>query len=285
MFDEPFADSSALACYRVCQVAGRHVKVALTGDGGDETFAGYGRYQEVIDFDDGPGALARLRNKAIVLSSGALFSPEAKYLKRFMTADSPLRQHKQHQYLCSSFLLRKLLGPDLIKQADGFDAHLARVVDHGWPAVETAQYVDLNMYLPDDILTKVDRTSMACSLECRVPLLDHSVTELSARIPTELKVRGNVRKYLLKKVAERYVPAELLYRQKMGFRVPIRRWFKRELLDQTRTLMLDGALVSRGLIQRDGLRWMFNAQRRPWIDLGSQLWALLMLEHWAREHG
>jgi asparagine synthase (glutamine-hydrolysing) len=284
-FDEPFADSSALACYRVCEVAAKHVKVALTGDGGDETFAGYGRYQEVIDFGTGPGTLTQLRNKAVMLSSGLLFSPEAKYLKRFQMADSPLTQHKQHQYLCSPFLINKLLGGESLAGPDGFDIHLARARSRGWPPVEVAQYVDLNMYLPDDILTKVDRTSMACSLECRVPLLDHSVTELSTRIPTEMKVRNGVRKYLLKKVAEKYVPPELLYRQKMGFRVPIRRWFKRDLLEQTRTLMLDGALVSRGLIRRDGLEWVFKAQRRPWIDLGSQLWALLMLEHWAREHG
>jgi len=148
--------------------------------------------------------------------------------------------------------------------------------------VDVAQYVDLQMYLPDDILTKVDRTSMACSLECRVPLLDHSITEFSAALAVGLKIRSGVRKYLLKRLAERYVPRELLYRPKMGFRVPIRRWFKRGLLDQTADLLMDGTLVESGIVDRAGLQWLLRAQRWPWMDFGSQLWALLWLEHWAR---
>lgn len=285
-FDEPFADSSALACYRVCQVASKHVKVALTGDGGDETFAGYGRYQEVLDAVQDGGRLRRLRNRAVVASSGALFSPEAKFLKRFRNAShTPLRQHEEHQVLCSPWLMNRLLTDAYrLSPADDdiFDGYRRIGVDRGWPAVETAQYVDLRMYLPDDILTKVDRTSMACSLECRVPLLDHTITEFAASLSTNLKIRGDTRKYLLKKVAERYVPHELLYRPKMGFRIPIRRWLKRGLLDQTAELLSGGALESNGIFDPRGVQWMLRAQRRPWIDFGSQLWAVLFLEHWAR---
>lgn len=285
-FDEPFADSSALACFRVCQVAAKHVKVALTGDGGDETFAGYGRYQEVLDSVSEGGRLRRLRNRAVVASSGAIFSPEAKFLKRFRNAShTPLLQHEEHQVLCSPWLMNRLLTNAYRARpgdADIFDMHRRVGVERGWPPVETAQYVDLRMYLPDDILTKVDRTSMACSLECRVPLLDHSITEFAASLSTGLKIRGDVRKYLLKKVAERYVPHELLYRPKMGFRIPIRRWLKRGLLDQTADLLTGGALVKHGIFDARGVQWMLRAQRRPWIDFGSQLWAILFLEQWAR---
>ena len=168
---------------------------------------------------------------------------------------------------------------------DGFDVfgdHRRHGLERGWAPIDVAQYVDLRMYLPGDILTKVDRTSMACSLECRVLLLDHPITEFSARLSPGLKIHNGVRKYLLKRLAERYVPHELLYRPKMGFRVPIRRWFKRDLLDRTGELLQDDVLLADGILDSRGLAWMLRNQRRPWIDFGSHLWALLCLEHWAR---
>lgn len=285
-FDEPFADSSALACLRVCEVASKRVKVVLTGDGGDETFAGYNRYQEIVDAGTGPTTMEMLTARAIVATSSTLFSPEAKYLRRFRAKLlSPQEQHRVHQYLCSDWLCDKILSHDYrpAKRPDLFDQLRQFAESRKWRPLQAAQSVDVATYLPEDILMKVDRTSMACSLECRVPLLDHRVTEFSARLSDDLKIRGGVRKYLLKKVAERHVPAELLYRPKMGFRIPIRRWFKRELLDQTADLLMDGSLVQRGILDRAGLKWMLNAQRRPWIDFGSQLWALLFMEQWARQ--
>ncbi len=284
-FDEPFADSSALACFRVCQVAAQHVKVAFTGDGGDETFAGYGRYEEVLSSQSRPGLWRAVRDRAIVASSSALLSPEAKYLKRFRhAARGPLERHEEHQLLFSDWLADRLLTEGYRQSGTSpiFAAHRRRAVDRHWSPVDVAQYIDLQMSLPDDMLTKVDRTSMACSLECRVPLLDHTITQFAASLSTDLKIHGGVRKYLLKKVAERYVPRELLYRQKMGFRIPIRRWFKRGLLDQTAALLDGGALVQQGILDPTGLRWMLRHQRRAWIDFGSQLWGLLFLEHWAR---
>jgi len=299
-FDEPFADSSALACFRVCEVAARHVKVALTGDGGDESFAGYRRYEEIVESTQREGPATRALHRFILATSGRLFSPEAKFLKRsHLKVRDALARHAHHQRLCSDWLLNRLL-PDAAqapvtdppwlahdttgcaRTGDIFATHRAHALEQGWNPVDVAQYVDLRMYLPGDILTKVDRTSMACSLECRPPLLDRAVTAFSARLSNELKMRGGVRKYLLKKVAERYVPPELLYRPKMGFRIPVRRWFKRDLLAQTESLLLDGSLVGNGLLDRRGLAWLMRAQRHPWFDFGSQLWALLFLEQWAR---
>jgi asparagine synthase (glutamine-hydrolysing) len=281
-FDEPFADSSALACLRVCEVAGKHVKVALTGDGGDESFGGYHRYEQIIA---GGKTRETLGARFIVATSSALVSPYAKYLKPYRERiATPLERHELHQKLMDRAMIERLLtteyhratGPDL------FDEHRRRASQRGWSDIDVAQYVDLAMYLPDDILTKVDRTSMAHSLECRVPLLDHSITEFSASLDPGLKVRDGVRKYLLKKVAGRYLPHELLYRPKMGFRVPIRRWLKRGLLDEAEEMLRGGELVARGIISGEGVAWICRLQRRPWIDFGSQLWALLCLEQWAR---
>ncbi|HUN80228.1 MAG TPA: asparagine synthase (glutamine-hydrolyzing) [Phycisphaerae bacterium] len=285
-FDEPFADSSALACLRVCEVAAKHVKVALTGDGGDESFGGYHRYEQIGSRGE-LSAWDRLVARTIIATSTPLFSAQAKYLKRYRERlASPLAAHELHQVLMDNEVITRLLGPPG-SQSDGEDVfgdHRRRAEGRGWSPVEIAQYIDLSMYLPDDILTKVDRTSMSQSLECRVPLLDHSVTDFSASLDSTLKVRGGIRKYLLKKVAERYLPAELLHRPKMGFRVPIRRWLKRDLLDEAESLLRHGQLVSRGMLSAGGIAWICRQQRRPWIDLSSQIWALMCFEHWARSY-
>ena len=286
-FDEPFADSSALACLRVCEVAARHVKVVLTGDGGDESFAGYKRYEDLL-LGAGRSAWTSVLCRAAAFLPGLLFSPEAKFVRRLhIDALPPAAQHVERQALCGRWLTHRLLGeryrPEPERDVFGDHLELARCL-HIDGDMNRAQFADLRVYLPGDILTKVDRTSMACSLECRVPLLDHSITEFSAALAVDLKIRGGVRKYLLKRLAERYVPRDLLYRPKMGFRIPIRRWFKRDLLDRAATELLNGEAIRAGLLDSAGVAWMLHAQRRPWIDFGSQLWALLALEYWARAY-
>lgn len=284
-FDQPFADSSALACYRVCEVASRHVKVALTGDGGDETFAGYRRYDELRRRDRRDAAWRRLARRAAFASGAVLFSPEAKFLHRYRGAGGgPLDQYAQREIMCSRWMMERLLT-EPYRQGDGYDAfadYQDAALGRGWSAVDAAQYIDLHTYLPGDILRKVDRTSMAWSLECRPPLLDHSISEFGASLATDLKIHHGEGKYILKRVAERHVPHELLYRKKMGFRVPIRRWFKRGLLDETTKLLLDGTLVAQGVLDASGVWWAIRNQRRPWLNLSSCLWALVFLEHWAR---
>jgi asparagine synthase (glutamine-hydrolysing) len=284
-FDQPFADSSALACYRVCEVAARHVKVALTGDGGDETFAGYRRYDELRRLDRQAPAWRRWVRQAAFASGAAVFSPEAKFLHRYRGAGGDaLDQYAHREAMCSEWLTDRLLT-EPYRGGGGHDAfaeYRNAALARGWSAVDASQYIDLRTYLPGDILQKVDRTSMAWSLECRPPLLDHTITEFAASLATGLKIHHGEGKYILKRVAERYVPHELLYRKKMGFRVPIRRWFKRGLLDETTKLLLDGTLVARGVLDAAGVWWVIRNQRRPWMNLSSCLWALLFLEHWAR---
>ncbi|MEP0843630.1 MAG: asparagine synthase (glutamine-hydrolyzing) [Phycisphaerae bacterium] len=284
-FDQPFADSSALACYRVCEVAGRHVKVALTGDGGDETFAGYRRYADLWRDGRRDTVVRRFARGALFAAGAAVFSPEAKFLNRIRGGfGPPLRHYEEREVMCGRGLIDRLLTEPYRHAAgpDAFGEHLRAALSRGWSAVDAAQYVDSRMYLPGDILTKVDRTSMAWSLECRVPLLDHTISEFAARLPLEWKIRQGVPKYLLKRLAERYVPRELLYRKKRGFRVPIRRWFKGGLLEETGRLLRDGELAARGILDPAGIRWLLGQQRRAWINLYSALWALLFMEHWAR---
>ena len=286
-FDQPFADSSALACYRVCEVAARHVKVALTGDGGDESFAGYRRYADLRDAAGRPAWRRRLGR--LVMAAGAALLPDGSKLLRPLrgAGDDPLDGYRQRERLCGEALIGRLLtGPYRAPEGedDAFGEVLSSIAGRGWSAVEAAQYVDSRMYLPGDILTKVDRTSMAWSLECRPPLLDHTISEFAASLPIDWKIREGQAKYLLKRVADRYVPRELIYRKKRGFRVPIRRWFKGELLDRTAGLLRGGMLVSAGILEPTGIEWVLRAQRRAGTNLASLLWALLFLEYWAREY-
>jgi asparagine synthase (glutamine-hydrolysing) len=291
-FDQPFADSSALACYAVCQVAAEHVKVALTGDGGDEGFAGYRRYQDVMIAARRDAAWRRTAQRVVFSAGAALFSPEAKFLRRARAAAyRPLRAHVERELLCGDWLRRRLLGEAY--RADGdpreggpvclTDASEAEGLRDG-SLLERVQYDDLTHYLPGDILAKVDRTSMAWSLECRVPLLDHAVVEFAATLHDDLRIRNGQGKYLLKRMAERYVPHDLIYRKKRGFRVPIRRWFKRSLLDEAAGMLRGGVLVERGVLDARGIEWALRNQRRAWMNLSSCLWALLFLEQWAREY-
>lgn len=285
-FDQPFADSSALACYRVCAVAARHVKVVLTGDGGDESFAGYKRYVDLVEAVRRDSVWRRAARGAVWATSGALFSPEARFLNAYKGgAGAPLTCYERRERMCDSRLGNRLLAAPYRAETDtdAFAECLATAKARGWSAMDAAQYADLLTYLPGDILAKVDRTSMAWSLECRVPLLDHPITEFAAALPADLRIKDGVAKYILKRVAERYVPPEVLAWKKKGFRIPIRRWFKGGLLEETAALLADGALVARGILDPAGIRWVVRNQRRPWINLYSALWALLFLEHWCRE--
>ncbi len=283
-YDQPFGDSSALACYAVCRSAARRVKVALTGDGGDETFAGYQRYAALFADTARPSALARGANTALFGAGAVLFSPEAKFLRRARAArHRPAEAYEDAERTCSEWLIDRLIGrAGGGEPRDGREALRAELCASQLSTLDLVQTLDARTYLPGDILRKVDGASMAWSLECRVPLLDASIVEFSASLPPALRRKNNVAKFLLKKVAEKYVPLELIYRKKRGFRVPIRRWLKGDLLDRIRPELLSGEAVRRGILSANGVRWVLAAQRRPWMNLSSCLWCLWMLEQWAR---
>lgn len=285
-FDQPFGDSSALASYHVCEVAARHVKVALTGDGGDEVFAGYQRYADLGAAVQSGRRTGPAWQRVAYLLTSPIFSAEAKFLRPWRAGNLDLlAAHFEREQTCGNWLINRLVTPAFRadpSNSDVFDG-LADARIAGADPLTNVICADLANYLPGDILAKVDRTSMAHSLECRPPLLDHAVVEFSAGLADELKIHTGTGKYLLKRLAERYVPPELIYRKKRGFRVPIRRWFKGPLLDQTRHVLTSGTLVQEGVLDRNGIEWVLRAQRRPWMNLSSCLWSLLFLEMWARD--
>jgi asparagine synthase (glutamine-hydrolysing) len=293
-YDEPFADSSQIPTYLVSAMTRRHVTVALSGDGGDELFAGYNRYQLSQRFW---GALSKMPRSVRNGAAAAL------------TAITPDRWS-----LLLSALPSRLRPPQAgdkvhkfasVLKLDGANAIYRRLVSHWEPSeimpqaheprtilddekltkefpqlMDQMQFLDLVTYLPDDILTKVDRASMAVALEARVPLLDHRVVEFSWRLPREAKVRGTTSKWLLRQVLYRHVPPVLIERPKMGFSIPLGEWLRGPLRDWAETLLNERRLREAGLLNHAMVRQFWQEHidgRRNWQYL---LWNVLMLEAW-----
>jgi asparagine synthase (glutamine-hydrolysing) len=286
-FDEPFADSSALPTYYVSKITREHVTVALSGDGGDEHFAGYRRYATAETFrrriDAGGARLLRplLRAAARCLPAGARGQG---YLE--LLGSDPLERYFRMISYQRTQSLRRLLTADLrTRVAPTVTAEPFRRIAAESAApdyVSTLQYLDVRTYLPDDILTKVDRTSMAVSLEARVPLLDHLLMEYVATIPTSFKLHETGGKAVLKRAMSRDLPAEILHRRKMGFGVPLEVWFRGDLATYTRDVLLDRRACNRGLFEPEAVRALLAEHQAGRHDRSSQIWSLLCFEEWAR---
>ncbi|SCY12433.1 XrtA/PEP-CTERM system amidotransferase [Thiohalorhabdus denitrificans] len=293
IYDEPFADSSAMPTYRVCEQARKRVTVALSGDGGDESFGGYRRYRWHVHEEQvrrrvpqalrGPlfGALARvypklnraprvLRAKA-TLESVARDSLDA-YLDNMGVVPEGIRRA-----MFSDRMRRDLQGYHAVEVLRG---HARRAPDH---PLSQVQYLDMKTYLPGDILTKVDRASMAHSLEVRVPVLDHEFVEWAAALPPRYKYRQGEGKYLFKKALRPYLPDEVLYRPKMGFAVPVDRWFRGPLRDRVREALLGPDLQDTGLFDRAALERILEEHQSGKWDHGAVLWSLLMFAAFLRQ--
>ncbi len=292
--DEPFADPSALPTYYVSKAAREHVTVALSGDGGDEVFAGY---QRRYGFNRLEGHLRRwlpewLRN-GLLGPLGELY-PKADWLPR------PLRARYLLQNLGTTFerayfndmsVLRSdrktgLLSPELRRQLadhDPFAAyarHFERV--RGLDPLSQLLYVDCKTWLANDILVKVDRMSMAASLEVRAPLLDHKLIEFAATVPRHLKYRGRTSKYLLKRHLEGRVPRAVIYRPKQGFDIPLAAWLRGQLRDMAEDLLFAPRALGRGYLQADAVRRLWRQHQQGARDCSSELWAFMVLELWHR---
>jgi asparagine synthase (glutamine-hydrolysing) len=299
-FDEPFADSSALPTWRVSHETRKHVTVALTGDAGDELFAGYDRYRAValaalLDklpegtrrFLGGPLAralpasaraktpLRRIRRAL----EGVGEPPEARYLRWIGMFDEPARAAL---YSDESLEALARLDPDEADPAFVL-ARAFRAAPRRDP-VTRATVADLLLYLPCDLLTKVDIASMANSLECRAPLLDHRVVELALAMPIrrKLRLRGGRSKVVFKRAFADLLPREIAARPKMGFGVPLDRWFRGELKDELRTVLLDPVALGRGLFREEEVTRLVDEHAQGKRDHAYKLWALLMFELWAR---
>jgi asparagine synthase (glutamine-hydrolysing) len=293
IYDEPFSDSSALPTYRVCELARTQVTVALSGDGGDENFAGYRRYRLHAWESAVRGLLPFSVRKPVFGWLGTVY-PKADWAPRPLRAKTTFEALARddveaycHTVSTTSTVLRRQLYSASFKRElqdysalDVFRFHAARApTDH---PLSLAQYLDFKTYLPGDILTKVDRASMAHSLEVRVPLLDHRLVEWASRLPPGLKLRGGTGKYVFKKAMEPDLPQEVLYRTKMGFAVPMATWLRGPLAKSVRDALDTGAVAECGYFERSMLDRLLQQHASGRRDHSATLWKLLMLDAFLR---
>jgi asparagine synthase (glutamine-hydrolysing) len=290
-FDEPFADSSAIPTFYVSKMAREQVTVILSGDGGDETFAGYQRYLWANDMHRYDWLPHFVKKTLFGIPSSVL--PEGvrgKGMLRHLSKDpferyAGLNTFREPQYLEN--LLTKEVLSEVIKRQNGQSdnySYLKKYYDQykGSDYLTKIQYVDTKTYLAEDILTKVDRASMFSSLETRAPLLDHEVLKLAARIPSSMKIKNGDTKYILKKSMQGILPDEILYRNKMGFGVPLVHWFKKDLTDYSSEILLSRATKERGMLNQTYIKRMLNSHQQKGRDLSARIWALLFFEHWCK---
>jgi len=287
-YDEPFADSSAVPTYYVSQVARQHVTVALSGDGGDENFAGYRRYNMHMWEHRFRSLLPEGFRRSVFGPLGNLY-PKLGWAPRVFRAKSTLQSLSRSTiegYFCSSptcppGMKNKLFSPDALSAMNGYDSF--DVLRYHWDRASTTdtlsrlQYVDMKTYLVDDILVKVDRASMANSLEVRCPLLDHKLMELIAQIPSGLKLHRGRGKYIFKKALEQVLPPAVLNRSKKGFAVPVAEWFRGELKDFAHDALFRS---QEDVLNRAFLTSCWNQHQRGQRDWSAFLWCALMFKTW-----
>lgn len=289
-YGEPYADSSMLPSYYVACETRKHVTVALNGDGGDENFAGYPRYlaQKLMSLP-----LARILSRMANLMIPPLGAADPKSfftrLKRFTAvAAQGAGQRYLAWQLCFNAASRQQLYSDQIKESFSQTAenYLLGLYNNAGAdnSLDRMLYTDINSYLPEDLLVKMDIASMANSLESRSPFLDHKLIEFSAGIPAHLKLKGLTPKYILKKSLKGFLPDEILTRGKMGFGVPISRWFRDELKEYLKEILSPESIRKRGYLQPDAVQNLIQHHLSGQADHGARLWALLVLELWFREY-
>ena len=294
LYDEPFADSSAMPTYRVCELARKRVTVALSGDGGDENFAGYRRYRWHMNEERVRSLLPEAIRRPLFGMLGRCY-PKLDRAPRIFRAKSTFQaiaRDSPDAYLHSVSVMyddlrKRLYSADFARELQGYDAsevfrrHAARApVDD---ALSLIQYLDFKTYLPGDILTKVDRASMAHALEVRVPILDHKFVEWVSGLPPHLKLRGTEGKHIFKKALESRLPKEILYRPKMGFGVPLASWFRGPLRERVHATVLGDALQSSGLFDREFLRRLVTEHQSGAREHSAAIWSLLMFESFVRQ--
>ncbi|MEO1731705.1 MAG: XrtA/PEP-CTERM system amidotransferase [Pseudomonadota bacterium] len=289
MFDEPFADASALPTWRVCQLARENVTVALSGDGADEAFAGYRRQVFHHHEERARGLLPAGLRQPLFGALGRLW-PKADWAPRPLRAKSTLlalADSGEAGYARGLSVTtpdqRAALYSDAF--ADGLSGFKAEdeLIDlmRTAPArtgLDKAQYADLTFWMPGDILTKVDRASMAVSLEAREPLLDHRLVEFAATLPDAMRVNGSTGKYLLKRSMEAHLPRDILYRSKQGFVTPIADWFRGPLASEARAIASNGQLAQSGWFDNQAVTNLAEDHISSRSDNSRVLWQMLMLE-------
>jgi asparagine synthase (glutamine-hydrolysing) len=283
-YDEPFADASAIPSYYVAELARRHVTVVLTGDGGDELFAGYTPYVQALSRSRAAGGAALRR---IIGAAADLLPPHARGKSRLeMMALGPEAWFVWRRTVFPLYLLKDIVEPAML---DGVSALPEAVVVRQLLAsrselLSTLQQWDQQHYLPNDILVKVDRATMAHSLEARCPLLDHRVIELAAGQPSASHGDATTTKRLFREVVRPWVPPAVLERPKAGFGVPLRRWFHEGLIGWAREILSDPRTAQRGWTRAREVDRLLAQHEHGTRDHAKRIWALVCLELWARRH-
>jgi asparagine synthase (glutamine-hydrolysing) len=292
-YGEPYADSSALATFYLAELASRHVKVALNGDGGDENFAGYTRYAAnsvLRRLERVPPpirqAVTALAHQMPPRSNVRSTYNRVRRIGRSLGLDAAARYGRYVSYFDSvereelyTDEFRALIGPSVV----------ADVIERPWNALAGADLLDVMLqtdvetYLPGDLLVKMDIATMAHSLEARSPLLDREVLELAASLPAELKMRGTEKKAIFRDALRGWIPDAILDRPKMGFEVPIVDWFRNELRGYARDVLLDPSTLERGYFRPSHVTGLLDRHAAGREDAANRIWALLMLEHWLRQ--
>ncbi|MBC7573763.1 MAG: amidotransferase 1, exosortase A system-associated [Herminiimonas sp.] len=294
LYDEPYADSSAIPTYRVCQLARKRVTVALSGDGGDENLAGYRRYKYAMAENRVRARMPSGLRRPLFGTLGKLY-PKADWAPRMFRAKTTFEALSRD--LVEGYFHGVSIMPDRMRDqlfSDRFRTEL-----QGYRAIEVMrghadksptddplsmiQYLDMKTYLPGDILTKVDRASMAHALEVRVPLLDHKLVEWISGLPPDMKLHGTEGKYVFKKSLESYLPDDILYRNKMGFAVPLAGWFRGPLKQRVRDALLGPALAETGIFNAAFLAEMVEQHQSGRRDYSAPIWTLLMFEAFLRK--
>jgi asparagine synthase (glutamine-hydrolysing) len=287
-YDEPYADSSAIPTYYVSQLARKHVTVALSGDGGDELFAGYTGYTKFEKIRSFPlNFNGSFMNKTIWGNIHKLIpqSTKGKGLMYFLS------QHKEYAFAYQTSWTQEERS-ELMNNENGNRNYIATELfkegilrnKNNYDFITNLQYLDIKTYMVDDILTKVDRASMMNSLEVRVPMLDHKFAELSFKIPSDLKLKGKKRKYILKKSMENYLPKNILNHPKQGFGVPLSLWFKGDLKEFVNdTLLCENPLLSKYL-DKNYVKKIVLEDRKGRRDFNSKIWSLIIFEEWLKQN-
>ncbi|GBE07833.1 asparagine synthetase [glutamine-hydrolyzing] 1 [bacterium BMS3Abin11] len=294
LYDEPYADSSALPTFRVCELAKKQVTVVLSGDGGDENLAGYRRYRWHTYEEKMRSLMPEGVRRLLFGFLGGVY-PKADWAPKIFRAKSTfeamardsLEGYLHSVSIMSNQIRSSLFSENLKRNLQGYQAvevfrrHAMQApVDH---PLSLVQYLDMKTYLPGDILTKVDRASMAHALEVRVPILDHQLVDWISGLPPEFKLKGREGKYIFKKALEPTLPNNILYRPKMGFAVPLASWFRGPLREKVRDSILGDTMLDSGLFEQKYLKRLVDQHQSGTRDFSTPIWTLLMFESFLRK--
>lgn len=294
-YGEPFADSSALPTYYVAQQTRQHVTVALNGDGGDEAFAGYERYRATrlaAKYEQLPrwlreGLITPLVSRLPESTGRRDLLPR---LKRFIMAidQTPERRYAGWITLLDNATKTGLYTPEFARRMADIDS-ISLLEEMYCQAdspdfVEQTQFVDVQTYLPDDLLIKVDIATMVHSLEGRSPFLDHKLAEFAARLPVDYKLAGRTHKHILKQALARHLPASILHREKQGFGMPLGHWFRHQLKSVAYEVLLEPRTQQRGLLNGSAVKNLLDEHTAGQVNHGYRIWELLFLELWFRTY-